>query len=391
MRTNTLYAIAAGVLWFSSAGCSSGEKSASKTQEDSPKPMASSESKPFGKFSDGAPATLYVLKNGKGMEATLTNYGATLVSLRVPDRAGKYTDVITGFDSVEGFLGNHPYFGAIIGRYGNRIGNARFTLDGTGYKLAKNNGENTLHGGVRGFDKVRWQTSQTAPPASNSVSFEYVSKDGEEGFPGTLTAVVNYSLTDDNEVVISYSARTDKNTVVNLTNHAYFNLKGQGEGDILEHEVLIHADNFTPVDKGLIPTGKIQSVKNTPFDFTKATAIGARIKDPSEQLKFGGGYDHNFVLNGQAGQMRIAAEVYEPSTGRVMQVHTTEPGLQFYTGNFLDGSITGKGGKVYGHRSAFCMETQHFPDSPNQPAFPSTVLKPGEVYSTKTAYRFSSR
>lgn len=368
----------------------SGEKGKTTVQEQK-NLSAEAPTKPFGKMPDGQAVDLFVLKNAKGMEATITPYGATLVSLKAPDRSGNFADVLLGFDSLEGFLGNHPYFGAIVGRYGNRIGKARFQLGGKEYKLAANNAENSLHGGTRGFDKVLW-TVRDAPAANKpSIQLEYVSKDGEEGFPGQLTSTVRYTLQDDNSIKIEYSAVTDKETVVNLTNHAYFNLKGQGEGDILAHEIMINADRFTPVDKGLITTGKLQPVEGTPFDFRKSTAIGARINDAHEQIKFGGGYDHNWVLNGQNGTMKLAAEVYEPSTGRVMQVHTTEPGLQFYTGNFLDGTIKGKGGKTYGKRSGFCLETQHFPDSPNKPEFPTTTLKPGETYTTQTVYRFSSR
>jgi aldose 1-epimerase len=280
-----------------------------------------------------------------------------------------------------------PYFGALIGRYGNRIGKAQFTLDGATYKLPANDNGNTLHGGNRGFDKRVW----TAKPGEGaSLELTYVSKDGEEGFPGTLSAKVVYTLTDNNELKIDYTATTDKPTVANLTNHAYFNLKGPGEGTILDHQVTVNADQFTPVDGTLIPTGELRQVKGTPFDFTQATAIGARIDQDDQQLKFGKGYDHNWVLNKGGGGMTKAAEVYEPQTGRVMEVWTTEPGLQFYTGNFLDGTLKGKG-KTFQHRGAFCMETQHYPDSPNKPNFPSTTLRPGQTYQTSTTYRFSAR
>jgi aldose 1-epimerase len=340
---------------------------------------------PFGKLPDGTAIDLYTLSNGKGMEARVMTYGATLVSLTAPDKAGNYVDVVQGMDNLEGYLAGVPYFGATIGRYGNRIGGAQFTLEGQTYHTPKNDGDNTLHGGIHGFDKHVW----TARQAGDGVEFTYISKDGEEGFPGTLTAKVVYSLTADNELKLEYTATTDKPTVVNLTNHSYFNLSGQGEGDILQHQVTILADKFTPVDKGLIPTGELKAVSGTPFDFTKATAIGARIGQNDEQLVFGKGYDHNWVLNGSG--MKKAAEVYDPKSGRVMEVLTEEPGLQFYTGNFLDGTIHGKGGKVYGHRAAFCMETQHFPDSPNKPSFPTTELKPGQTYHTTTVYRFSAR
>jgi aldose 1-epimerase len=339
----------------------------------------------FGKLPDGTPIELYTLSNSKGMQAAIMTYGAAVVSLTAPDKAGKYADVVLGMDSLDGYLKGVPYFGAIVGRYGNRIGHAQFTLEGKTYHTPKNDGDNTLHGGTRGFDKHAW----TAKEANDSVEFTYVSKDGEEGFPGTLTSKVVYTVTPENELKIEYTATTDKPTVLNLTNQSYFNLAGQGEGDILQHQVMLNADRFTPVDQGLIPTSELKPVKGTPFDFTKATAIGLRIGQNDQQLQYGKGYDHNWVLNGSG--MKKAAEVYEPKSGRVMEVMTDQPGLQFYTGNFLDGTIHGKGGKVYGHRGAFCMETQHFPDSPNHPSFPTTELKPGETYHTVTMYRFSAR
>lgn len=337
----------------------------------------------FGKLPDGRAVELYTLSNAKGMKAGIMTYGAAVVSLTAPDRTGKFADIVLGMDNLDGYVKGVPYFGAIVGRYGNRIAKGQFSLDGKSYTLAKNNGENALHGGLKGFDKQVW----TAREANGGVEFTYVSKDGEEGYPGTLTAKVLYTLTPNNELRIEYTATTDKPTVANLTNHTYFNLAG--EGDILQHQVTISADRFTPVDKGLIPTGELKPVKGTPFDFTKAAAIGARIDQKDEQLGFGGGYDHNWVLNGSG--MKKAAEVYEPKTGRVMEVMTEEPGLQFYTGNFLDGTIKGKGGRVYQKRAAFCMETQHYPDSPNKPAFPTTRLNPGQTYHTVTVYRFSAR
>jgi len=342
---------------------------------------------PWGTMPDGAPVTLYTLKNVNGMEARITTYGGAVVSLTAPDRAGKWADVVLGMDSLDGYRHQGNFFGALIGRYGNRIGHAKFTLEGKTYNLPKNDGDNTLHGGPEGFDKKVW-VAKTIP---GGLELTYVSKDGEMGFPGTLTAHVVYMLTEKNELRIDYTATTDKPTVVNLTNHSYFNLKGAGEGDILQHQVMINADRTTPVDSGLIPTGELRAVKGTPFDFTKPTAIGARIEQNDEQLKFGKGYDHNWVLNKGNGGLTKAAEVFEPTSGRVMEVWTTEPGLQFYTGNFLDGTIRGKGGKVYPHRGAFCMETQHYPDSPNKPSFPSTELKPGATYKTTTIYRFSTR
>jgi aldose 1-epimerase len=345
----------------------------------------------FGKTADGAPVEVYTLANRNGMEASIATYGGAVVSLTAPDRNGKLADVVLGCADVTGYEKQTAFFGALIGRYGNRIGHGQFKLEGVEYKLPKNDGDNTLHGGPQGFDKRVWEATPVSGAGGQALELTYVSKDGEEGFPGALTAKVVYTLTDRNELKIDYTATTDKPTVVNLTNHSYFNLAGQGEGTILKHEVMIDANRFTPVDKGLIPTGELQAVKDTPFDFTKATAIGARIDQGDQQLQFGRGYDHNWVLNKGAGGLTKAAEVYESTTGRVMEVLTTEPGLQFYTGNFLDGTIKGKGGKVYQHRGAFCMETQHFPDSPNKSGFPSTELKPGVTYHTTTIYRFSAR
>jgi len=340
----------------------------------------------FGRTEDGTSVDLYVLSNGKGVEVSIATYGGVVVSLKTPDRAGKQADIVLGFDSLDGYLKGHPFFGSIVGRYGNRIAKGRFTLNGVEYTLAKNNGENHLHGGLKGFDKAVWKAREVA----DGVEMSYLSKDGEEGYPGNLSVKVTYTLNEKNEFAIDYSATTDKDTVVNLTNHSYFNLAGQGAGDILQHEMTLFADRFTPVDDGLIPTGELRSVKGTPFDFTKPVAIGARINQDDEQLKFGLGYDHNFVLNG-GGKLAKAAEVYEATSGRVLEVSTTEPGVQFYTGNFLDGTLTGKGGKVYQKRYGFCLETQHFPDSPNRPSFPSVVLKPGEKYQSRTVWRFSSR
>ncbi|MCC6393908.1 MAG: galactose mutarotase [Bryobacterales bacterium] len=343
---------------------------------------------PFGQTKNGESVELYTLTNRNGVETSITNYGGRVVTLKVPDRAGKFADVVLGFDTLDGYLGNSPYFGALIGRYGNRIGKAKFTLDGKEYKLAANNGPNALHGGVLGFDKVVWNGEQGAGEEP-SLKLNYLSKDGEEGYPGNLSVTVVYTLTDRNELKIDYAASTDKDTVLNLTNHSYFNLAGEGVGDILNHEIMINADRFTPIDSGLIPTGELRPVKGTPFDLTKPVAIGAHINDKDQQILFGKGYDHNFVLNG--GGLALAARVVEPKSGRVMEVLTTQPGVQFYTGNFLDGSVQGKGGKAYPHRSAFCLETQHFPDSPNKPDFPSVVLKPGEKFESTTVYRFTAR
>jgi aldose 1-epimerase len=352
--------------------------------------------KPFGKTPDGQPVDLYVLTNKNGAEASITNYGGALVSLKMPDRNGKLADVVLGYDSAEGYVADKSYFGALVGRYGNRIGHAQFVLDGKTYTLAKNNGDNTLHGGVKGFNKALWAVRILPAKGGQLLELGYISKDGEEGFPGTLRVAVIYELTDANELRIRYRATTDKKTVVNLTSHGYFNLAGQGSGDILGHVLMIQARKFTPVDSGLIPTGELRDVTGTPFDFHKPTAIGARIDQDDEQLKLGGGYDHNFVLDrnvvgaeGAADGETLAARVLEPTSGRVMDVWTTEPGVQFYTGNFLDGKTVGKGGATYPKRNAFCLETQHFPDSPNQPKFPTVVLIPGEEYNTVTTYKFS--
>ncbi len=343
----------------------------------------------FGQLPDGQTADHYTLRNKNGMEVKITNYGGLITHLNVPDKSGAFGDVVLGYDTLGGYLKASPFFGALVGRYGNRIGKAKFTLDGQTYTLAANNGPNSLHGGLKGFDKVIWKTEVLN--GENALKLTYVSKDGEEGFPGNLNTEVIYRLTDDNALEIEYKATTDKPTIVNLTNHSYFNLSG-GKGDVLNHEVSINADNFIPVDKTLIPIGEVRPVKGTVFDFTKPKAIGAGINDPKdEQIKLGGGYDHCWVVNGSKDSLRLAATAYEPTSGRFMEVFTTEPAVQFYTGNFLNGSITGKNGVVYGKRSGFCFETEHYPDSPNQPSFPSVVLRPGETYKTKTVYKFSAK
>jgi aldose 1-epimerase len=343
----------------------------------------------FGKTTDGQPVDRYTLKNAHGMEADIITRGAVVTRLIVPDRSGTPGDVVLGFDTLEGYLKENPYFGAIVGRYGNRIAKGRFTLNGKTYTLATNNGPNSLHGGLKGFDKQLWTARPAMSGDGQSLELTYVSRDGEEGYPGTLTAKVTYTLTNDNALRIQYDITSDKDTVANVTNHSYFNLAGQGAGDILGHEIMLNADRFTPVDETLIPTGELKPVAGTPFDFRKAMPIGSRINADDAQIKFGKGYDHNFVLNGKAGTLRQAVRVAEKTSGRVMEVYTTEPGVQFYTGNFLDGSIKGKEGKVYAFRNGFCLETQHFPNSPNTPSFPTTVIKGGEHYASQTEYRFS--
>jgi aldose 1-epimerase len=344
---------------------------------------------PFGQTKDGVAVHLFTLRNGHGAEARISNYGGLVISLKVPDRNGKMGDVVLGYDNLAGYLKDSPYFGAMIGRYGNRIAKGKFTLDGKEYHLAINNGPNALHGGKKGFDKVVWEPKIRTTPEGPVLELHYVSRDGEEGYPGNLTVTAAYRLTDDNGLRLDYTATTDKDTVVNLTQHSYFNLAGHG--DNLHHVVMINADKFTPVDSTLIPTGELRPVEGTPFDFRKPTPIGARINQDDEQLKFGNGYDHNWVLNKQPGQLSLAARVYEPTSGRVLEVFSTEPGLQFYTANFLDGKITGKGGWNYKFRSAFCMEPQHFPDSPNHPEFPTTELKPGETYRHTLIFKFSTQ
>lgn len=342
--------------------------------------------RPFGTTPEGVPVNVYTLTNAAGMEVRITNYGGTVVSIKTPDRQGTMGDVVLGFDTLDGYLHNTPYFGVIVGRYGNRIAKGQFSLDGVTYTLARNDGENHLHGGVRGFDKVVW-TAKTVDTADGpALELGYLSKDGEEGYPGNLAVTVRYRLDDHNALHIEYTATTDKPTVVNLTNHSYFNLAGTG--DILSHVVEIDADRFTPVDKGLIPTGVLQPVAGTPFDFRTPTAIGARIDADNRQLQYAGGYDHNFVLNKAPGTLGLAARVTDPASGRVLEVSTTEPGVQFYSGNFLDGTVTGKGGRAYQKHAAFALETQHFPDSPNHPDFPSTVLRPDQTYHTTTIYAF---
>jgi aldose 1-epimerase len=345
-------------------------------------------SDPFGTTPDGRTVELFTLTNAHGIEVRAMTYGATIVSIKTPDRDGHLGDIALGFDSLSGYLTESPYFGAVVGRYGNRIAKGRFTLDGTIYHLATNNGPNHLHGGVKGFDKEVWTGVPFQSDSGVGVAFSYTSPDGDEGYPGTLSAHVRYTLTDDDQLIVNYEATTDKATPLNLTQHTYFNLTGNASRDILDHVIQIDADSMTPVDSTLIPTGVIAPVAGTPFDFRTPTAIGARIGQDNEQLKFAGGYDHNFVLRRSGPGLVPAAHVVEPTSGRTLDVLTTQPGLQFYSGNFLDGTITGKGGQVYGHRFGFCLETQHYPDSPNHPDFPSTILRPGEEYQSTTVFRF---
>jgi len=344
---------------------------------------------PFG-TSDGLPVDLYTLANKSGVVTRITNFGGAVVSLDAPDRKGKLDDVVLGYGTLESYLKDKAYLGAIVGRYANRIARGNFTLDGINYVVAKNNGGNHLHGGVRCFSKRVWAAKDVSNSDEQMLELTYLSKDGEEGYPGNLAVKVIYTLNNNNELKIDYVATTDKDTVINLTNHSYFNLAGQRRGDILNHQLILRGNRFVPVDATLIPTGKLRSVKGTPFDFTHATAIGARINQDDQQLKFGNGYDHTWVLENRAKRgVHPAAQAYDPSSGRSLEVLTTEPGIQFYTGNFLDGSIGGKSGQIYTRHYGFCLEPQHFPDSPNHPSFPSTVLKAGQLYHSTTVYRFS--
>jgi aldose 1-epimerase len=348
---------------------------------------------PLGTLPGGQAVEVYTLTNPSGMQVRTIPYGAIIMSIKVPDRAGAVGDVVLGFDNLDGYLGRHPYFGAVVGRYGNRIAKGRFTLDGHEYQLATNNGPNHLHGGVKGFDKALWNAQPFESRGGVGVVYSMTSRDGDEGYPGTLAVLVTYTLANDkNELTVEYEATTDKPTPINLTQHTYFNLAGEGHGDILGHELTIDADQFTPVDDTLIPTGELRRVDGTPLDFRQPTRVGARINDEDQQIGFGKGYDHNFVLRAPdpdaKSTPRHAARVVDASTGRTLDVSTTEPGVQFYSGNFLDGTITGKGGHVYNQRAALCLETQHFPDSPNHPEFPSTILRPGERFQSKTLFAF---
>ena len=344
----------------------------------------------FGTAPTGEPVELYTLTNAHGMRVRAMSYGGIIQSLRVPDRNGNFDDVVLGFDDLAGYVKDSPYFGAIIGRYGNRIAHGTFTIDGNTYHVPINDGQNSLHGGIRGFDKVVWHVAPFENRDGQGLVFTHLSPDGDQGYPGNLNVKVTYTLNDRNELIIDYEATTDKPTPINLTNHSYFNLAGEGHGNVLEHEVQIEASHYTPVDSTLIPTGEIAPVEGTPFDFRRPTAIGARINEPNQQLRYAGGYDHNWVLDRTGPGVAHIAHVLEPTTGRTLDVYTTEPGVQFYTGNFLNGSVVGKSGHAYVHRGAFCLETQHYPDSPNHPNFPSTILRPGQTYHSRTVFAFNT-
>jgi aldose 1-epimerase len=383
------------ILAFTVAGCSS--QSPTTPQPGAPQSGAPQSGAPsrtvkrqsFG-TADGSPVEMFTLTNNNGIEVNAITYGGIITSIKTPDRSGVIGDIVLGFNSIDGYLAGHPFFGAIVGRYGNRIARGRFTIEGVEYKLATNNGPNHLHGGIKGFDKKIWKAeSVPAKAGQTGIAFTYTSADGEEGYPGRLDVKVTYTLDDSNELLVEYDASTTKSTHVNLTQHSYFNLAGEGSGDILGHQLTIDADRYTPVDATLIPTGALASVEGTPFDFRKSTAIGARIDAANEQIKNGQGYDHNWVMTRTSTTgMQRAARVYEPKSGRTLEVSTTEPGMQFYAGNFLDGKLVGKSGKPYGRRSGFCLETQHYPDTPNHANFPTTMLTPNQRYYTKTAFTF---
>ena len=353
-----------------------------------PRPLITMTS--HGKMPDGRAIDIVTMRNRSGIEMTVLTYGGVIATLRTPDRTGASDDIVLGFDDLASYADKSPYFGCLIGRYGNRIAKGRFMLDGKEYTLATNNGANHLHGGLKGWDKAVWLAEPSQDAKGVSVLLTHTSADGDEGYPGTVKARVRYTLTEDNRLIVDYEATTDKPTVINLTQHSYFNLAGAKAADILGHQLRLNAASYTPVDDGLIPTGEIAPVAGTPFDFQTITPIGARINGDHQQLVRGKGYDHNFVLARKGAGLEEAAHVIEPTTGRTMTISTTEPGIQFYSGNFLDGTLKGKGGRVYPHRSGFCLETQHYPDSPNQPKFPTTVLKPGETYKTQTVFRFGT-
>lgn len=352
--------------------------------------MSNLTKRPFGNLPSGEQIDLYTFTNSNGVEVSITNFGGRVVRALVPDRSGEIADVALGFDGLDGYLEKNPYFGALVGRYANRIAGAQFALDGKTYHLAANDGSNSLHGGTKGFDKVVWTPSETSVEGQPALQLDYLSVDGEDGYPGNLKVRVVYRLTEGSELSVEYLATTDKKTVLNLTNHSYFDLSGQGKGNVLDHVVTIYADRFTPVDHNLIPTGELKSVDGTPFDFRRPVRVGERIDEKNEQLKLGIGYDHNFVLNRDRDGVLLAARAAEPKSGRVLEVLTTQPGVQFYTGNHLTGAVKGKGGVAYGFRTGFCLETQHFPNSPNEPGFPSTELAPGAEFRQTTVFRFTT-
>jgi aldose 1-epimerase len=384
MKTMRSIAFVTAVLWsacFWTQAANVSPEQAKKTNM-----RANLEKSTFGKMPNGTVIEQYKLTNAKRVVAKIITYGAIVTELQVPDRNGKLGDIVLGFDNLSQYLEKHPYFGAAIGRVANRIAQGKFTLDGKSYTLALNDGPNHLHGGLKGFDKVVWKAEPVKAENGVAVKFSYTSPDGEEGYPGNLSVTVTYTLTDNNELKIDYTATTDKATPVNLTNHSYFNLAGAG--DILGHELMLAADQFTPVDETLIPTGEIKAVKGTPMDFTKSMAIGSRMDQLTNKPR---GYDHNYVLNSGGKKLALAARVYEPKTGRVMEIQTTEPGIQFYSGNFLDGTLKGKGGAIYKQYAAFCLETDHFPDSANRASFPSVILRPGQTYTQTTLHTFSAK
>ncbi len=373
------------------ASCKPSDQSGESAAADSTTQSASISETAFGNLPDGTAVSLYALRNTKGTEMLVTNYGGIITSIKTADRNGVIEDIVLGYDSLEGYIKAPSFFGALVGRYGNRIAKAKFTLDGKTYTLAANNGENHLHGGLKGFDKVVWQATPSTTPDGAVLKLTYLSKDMEEGYPGNLSVEVTYTLTNDNELKIAYQATTDNKTVVNLTNHSYFNLSGNTRRDILGHTVSLAASKFLPVDAGLIPTGELKDVKGTPFDFTTPTVVGLRINNDDPQLKVGIGYDHCWVFDKEPNTLAPVATVYDSISGRHMEMYTTEPATQFYTGNFLNGKVTGKFNTVYNQRYGLCLETQHFPDSPNKPGFPTVVLNPGEVYKTETIYKFSAK
>jgi aldose 1-epimerase len=389
MKKILLTAACCGIALLTLFNCNNSTSSETTAMNDSTAAKQKVNVTSFGTMPDGTAVSLYTLSNKNGVSMSVTNYGGIITSLKTPDKNGTLQDIVLGYDSLAGYLKSSPYFGALIGRYGNRIAKGKFKLDGKEYQLAQNNDVNNLHGGPNGFDTKVWKIAEHSVDNGSAIKLSYLSKDMEEGFPGNLSVEVIYHLTDSNELRIDYRATTDKKTIVNLTQHSYFNLSGNTTTDILQHELMLNADQFVPVDKTLIPTGKLKPVQGTPFDFTTPTAIGSRVEKKDDQLTFGGGYDHCWVLNTNGDLSKVAATLHDPVSGRVLSVYTTEPGIQFYSGNFLDGTLKGKYGVTYNHRYGLCLETEHFPDSPNQKNFPSVELSPGQEYKTTTVYTFS--